>query len=1032
MKRYIKIMLFTASSLFLLLLITISIFLWLVFTPERLTPLVRKQTEKHIPYHSEIGSVELTFFSTFPRFGIKMRNFAIISPLIGAACDTLMKLEELTGVIDAGAYWKNGDLTINRFILSNGYMNVFSDSLGQSNYSLLLPDIPAEDEQPRPGISFLTLENIELKNLSISFIDMAAGTNASLKALSAGMTGAISEGKSMADIIVRNAQGLIEHGEDKLIISVSGFRARVDGSTGSDSYRGQLDLRNAIVSLHQEGEKIMDQARLKFNIPFEFMPARQSVKFKKAFASVNELGFSVNGQLGLDTLQNIVADLSYNFTSWQVKEALKLIPPAFLTEFAEFDLKGHISCEGTIRGVLNDSLMPVIEFNMTLEKGSFGKDGFPYQLNEVNYDIHVFADFANDEASFLSINGFEAKSAGSTFKTRGRVNRLFSDMQFDLISEVSLEMGEISSLIPGIPGLTLKGSIDGKAKTEFTFSQITEVALEKMQFSGTAVFSDFSILSDSISLSTSNTKMEFALPNKYISKRNTNFAYIKIASDDLAASREEVFTTSMKNAHFFIEMSDIRDTTSFPELFCTFSTDSFTAGMDSISVIINKPLGNFFLSPAPGSHGNPEVKIAFASYQLNARAGQDSAVISEINLGTGLVYDKSQQDAFLQWLPNGFIDIDNGIVSLTAFSYPVEISKIKMEFEPQTFTVKEGRVNIERSDFELTGILNNVLDYFRSDSLLKGEFNLSSASVDLIQLLNFTNGIGASKETTEDQPSHIQDNNSFTGPYIVPQGIDVLLKADVREAIMGNDTARYIIGDVRVSDGILLLDALTFSTPAADMQLTAMYRTPRKNHLHLYLDYHMLDVEISRLLKMIPDIDTLMPMLRSFDGSGEFHIAIETYLDSLYNVKKSTLRGAASIKGEDLVLMDGETFSEIAKTFRFSKGAQNRVDSLSAEFTIFRDEIDVYPFLLVMDRYKVVVGGRHNFDMTFDYHISLVESPLPLRLGINVGGNMDDLKYRLASPRYAEFYRPASRREVENRQLEFRKMIREALLQNVR
>jgi len=105
------------------------------------------------------------------------------------------------------------------------------------------------------------------------------------------------------------------------------------------------------------------------------------------------------------------------------------------------------------------------------------------------------------------------------------------------------------------------------------------------------------------------------------------------------------------------------------------------------------------------------------------------------------------------------------------------------------------------------------------------------------------------------------------------------------------------------------------------MQLTAMYRTPRKNHLYLGLDYHLFDVEISRLLQMIPDIDTLMPMLRSFGGSGEFHIAIETYLDSLYNIKESTLRGASSIKGEDLVLMDGETFSEIAKTLRFSKRA---------------------------------------------------------------------------------------------------------------
>ena len=33
-----------------------------------------------------------------------------------------------------------------------------------------------------------------------------------------------------------------------------------------------------------------------------------------------------------------------------------------------------------------------------------------------------------------------------------------------------------------------------------------------------------------------------------------------------------------------------------------------------------------------------------------------------------------------------------------------------------------------------------------------------------------------------------------------------------------------------------------------------------------------------------------MPMLSSFAGKGEFHIAIETYLDSAYNLKPSTLR----------------------------------------------------------------------------------------------------------------------------------------------
>ncbi len=120
------------------------------------------------------------------------------------------------------------------------------------------------------------------------------------------------------------------------------------------------------------------------------------------------------------------------------------------------------------------------------------------------------------------------------------------------------------------------------------------------------------------------------------------------------------------------------------------------------------------------------------------------------------------------------------------------------------------------------------------------------------------------------------------------------------------------------------------------------------------------------------------------------------------------------------------------KKLKFNKKTQNRVDSLSAEFTIFRNEIDVYPFLIVLDKYKAVVAGRHNFDLSFDYHISVVDSPLPFKLGVDVKGNADHLSYSLAKCRYAEYYRPASRKVVENKQLELRKLIRETLTQKVK
>jgi hypothetical protein len=369
---------------------------------------------------------------------------------------------------------------------------------------------------------------------------------------------------------------------------------------------------------------------------------------------------------------------------------------------------------------------------------------------------------------------------------------------------------------------------------------------------------------------------------------------------------------------------------------------------------------------------------------------------------------------------------------MSELTNPIEIPSVKMDFDPETFSIKESSMKIGKSDFQLTGIFNNVLSYFRGDSILRGKFNFVSNRTDVAQLMALTSGIGTHDSTSARKYENTTVDTVSTGPYMVPKKIDVILNANVKLATIGVDTATNVEGAVQVHDGILLLDGLTFYTPAAKMQLTAIYRTPRTNHLYLGIDYRLMDVEISELLTMIPDIDSLMPMLRSFGGKGEFHIAAETYLDSLYNIKKSTLRGAASISGNNLVLMDGQTFSEIAKMLRFNKKTQNKVDSLSAEFTIFRNEIDIYPFLLVMDKYKAVIAGRHNFDMTFDYNVSVVDCPLPIKLGLDIKGNVDNLSYKLGKCRYAEYFRPTSRHEVQNKQLELRKMIRDALAEKVK
>ena len=129
--------------------------------------------------------------------------------------------------------------------------------------------------------------------------------------------------------------------------------------------------------------------------------------------------------------------------------------------------------------------------------------------------------------------------------------------------------------------------------------------------------------------------------------------------------------------------------------------------------------------------------------------------------------------------------------------------------------------------------------------------------------------------------------------------------------------------------------------------------------------------------------------------------------------------------------MDTETFDEISKKLLFNrKKTKNVIDSLSVEMTAFRNEIDLYPFVVSMDKYQAVLSGYHNLDMTYNYHISLTNSPLPV--GLNVLGSADDLKFQVGRCKYRKLYKPKQRGVVDEQVLALKKTISSSLQSGVK
>ena len=74
LKSTIKIAVVSLFSVVTLVLAVIAFAIHFVFTPEKLTPVVVGVANRSLNARLDMKSVELTFFSTFPRFGLKIRK----------------------------------------------------------------------------------------------------------------------------------------------------------------------------------------------------------------------------------------------------------------------------------------------------------------------------------------------------------------------------------------------------------------------------------------------------------------------------------------------------------------------------------------------------------------------------------------------------------------------------------------------------------------------------------------------------------------------------------------------------------------------------------------------------------------------------------------------------------------------------------------------------------------------------------------------------------------------------------------------
>lgn len=1035
MKKFWKIFGISVGSLLGVLTVAIAVVCNVVFSSGKLTPIVRDNIPKFVSCEVSLDTVDLTFFSTFPHLSLRIKNVNVVNPLAGAPSDTVAAIGVLDASVNLWALVAERRLVLNRFCFDNGRANLYVDSAGRANYDILIASDSEPDKdttQSNGFLKFVEISTLDINNFCASYTDRTAGIDARIDNFGSKINGALQKGKGQVYTNFSANEIVARIASDNVYARINDLDIDVNGMMDDTKFDGSIAIVMPGVTFASNTDTLTRNLRIDFALPAGIDFDEQRIVFHDAMIAANGNELKLNGPMSLKG-KTVYSDLDIKSNSWDIEELRRLIPAAYAGAYSNLTAKGKLNIEGSVTGALHkDStrlLLPLLRARVTLSEGYLKyPDIIPFDFSDITVQADARLNLNKDSVSSAGITRFETRTGTNRISAAGIVENITKRPVGKLRFVCDLNLPELKPIVPDNLNLDMTGRVKTDLATVIALDDLKARRLEKFKVRGEVKYSDLDILlNDSIHINDQTGALKIVLPIDSADRNKpTDIMMAAIDGTDMTINMAGTLNTRLQRPNITVRLSNPFDTTRIPNASVRFEIGRVTGtASDTITFDIINPIGGGEIGHTKKRLKRPRLEIGYKSDALTARIGSLAEINTEfIAVKAQTRYNHKAELPFLKYNPRFNINFNQGEIHYASLP-EIKIPAIKFKFVPNDIEIEKSHIQIGNSDFSLSGKVTNLRKYIRKKGLLEGELNFTSKQTDVTELLGIFSGFGSETAT---QPA----DTAAAKPFIVPKGIDITFNTTIEHAIFRHAEMDTIGGRITVNNGTIVAEHMGFTTEAAEMQVSGIYRTEHPDSIFAGLDFHLLDVDIKKLIDMIPLVDSIVPMLKSFEGNAEMHIAAQTYLDHLMQPIIPSIRAAASIEGKNLVLLDSKTFSTIAKMLMFSKQRRNIVDSLSIEAVIDSGAITLYPFVISLGKWKAVIAGDHNIGNDFKYHISLIDNPLALKLGLDVKGTVDDVKFDLVPCKYKNLYRPGKKGEMHREMLENKRLISDALKKRVK
>jgi uncharacterized protein involved in outer membrane biogenesis len=452
MKSTLKIFGIAILSLFTLILLAMLVIPSVY--KEDIYKLVKKEAEQNVDAELELGDIEISFFKSFPKPAITLKNFKVsgTGPFEGI---DLIQIGEAVAQINLWSLFNMDEgIVVNKIGLENTNLDIRIPKKGKPNYDIYISNSNTESyekEEIESSALKLELKALKIKNVNLNYSDESSQMYADIKNL--------------------NTDGFVQ----------------IDGSNYAIKSTSSIDALNLIYG------DISYLSNSKVNATINCLADLDQMKFTLNENSVklNALELHADGSVQIKE-ESIISDISFEAPGNSFGELFSLVPSAYIEDYQDIDFDGSFSLNGFVKGAYYEDHYPAVKLNILADKGSVHYPDLPFPIKDIKAQLKLNKKEGDLDQLSLNIPAFSMNLQDQIFGGRFKLSRPLSNPSLDMALNGALDLKALSQAFPIEDIKDLTGILSAKLNFKGNYKQLETESYEDMSVGGSLSLQEFS------------------------------------------------------------------------------------------------------------------------------------------------------------------------------------------------------------------------------------------------------------------------------------------------------------------------------------------------------------------------------------------------------------------------------------------------------------------------------------------------------------------------------------------------------------